>query len=65
MHTYVPGTNIKSDITSDIIQTDSILVSWEKIASMIPPTYKKCSLELLKAIAELWINIRGFSLQKV
>ena len=61
MRTYVPGTDIKSDITSHIMQTDSILVRWEKVASVIPPAHEKYSLELLKAIAELWINICGFS----
>ena len=65
MHTYVPGSNIKSEITSHVMQTESILVRWEKIASMIPPKYEKLSLELLQAIAQLWITIRGFPLLNV
>ena len=50
MHTYVPGSNIKSEITSHVMQTESILVRWEKIASVIPPKHEKHSLNFCKPL---------------
>ena len=41
-----------------------MLSYWETIAHCIPSRYEKYSIELLKAIIEVWITIHGHSFAK-
>ena len=40
---------------------DSILHHWDTICQSIPAKYERYSVELLKAVVDLWTNIRGHS----
>lgn len=56
-----PDTNVKAKIMETVLGCDSILHHWDTICQSIPAKYEQYSVELLKAVVDLWINIRGHS----
>ena len=64
VESFTPGTDARSHILEEVEQSEDILFYWENIASSIPAKCEPYSLELLKAITELWITIRGHSFAK-
>ena len=62
--TMTPGTDVKRLIMEQIVKSDSILLHWEAIAVTIPTKYETYSIELLRAIANLWVAVRGHSFAK-
>ena len=56
-----PDTNVKAKIMETVLGWDSILHHWDTICQSIPAKYEQYSVELLKAVVDLWINIRGHS----
>ena len=46
------------------MRTNSVLQCWETIAHTIPPTYEQYSVELLKAVINLWVAIRAHAFAK-
>lgn len=60
MQTLKPTKNVHSAIT-EVLKDSSILEKWEGIALAIPGTYETYSLELLRAVIELWAMVRCFS----
>lgn len=61
---FNPGINIRKLIMEDVIKSDQILSQWEAIAHSIATEYEAYSIELLQAITDLWITIRGHSFAK-
>ena len=61
---FTPGTDLRKAIMEEVVQSDAILHDWEAIAYSIPSSYEPYSIELLRAIADLWITIRGHSFAK-
>lgn len=62
---YTPGTNICQLVRQKVLTTQNILMYWDRIASDdIPHKYERYSLELLKIVTDLWVNIRGHSFAK-
>jgi len=53
--------NVHSAITEEVLNDPGILEKWEAIALAIPATYETYSLELLRAVIELWATVRCFS----
>jgi hypothetical protein len=58
MLTYT-SSDLRSAIKDDIFSSHYLLSQWENLAETIPPKYEKYSMELLGAVADLWITIRG------
>ena len=56
MASYNPGDDIQS---SDVLKEEAILMKREAIAKM-PLKYESCSIELFKAVVNLWVTIRGY-----
>ena len=63
-HVYDRGTDLRERIVAQVLKSDPILALWEEIAQSIPPKYELYSLELLQAITELWVTVRGHSFSK-
>ena len=68
-HECTPGDDLRSVIITDILQNDDILCAWEEIsavnAHVCNPKYvEQYSLELLKYIVGLWVDIRVHSFAK-
>ena len=68
-HEYTPGDDLRSVIITDILQNDDILCAWEEISAVnaqvcIPKYVEQYSLELLKDIVGLWVDIRVHSFAK-
>lgn len=61
---FTPGVDLRKSIMEDVIQSDAILHEWETIACSIPNSHEPYSIELLRAITDLWITIRGHSFTK-
>ena len=61
MRMIVPSEDIHSKVVDKILADQEILEMWEKVASGVPPKYEEASIELLKAVVELWATIRCFS----
>jgi len=61
MQTLKPNKNVHSAITEEVLNDPSILEKWEAIALAIPVTYEMYSLELLRAVIELWAMVHCFS----
>lgn len=64
IQSYLPNTDLREVIIKEALGSSSLLPYWETIAHYIPSRYEKYSIELLKAIIELWITIRGHSFAK-
>ena len=64
MQTYDEGTNICLSITEEVLTTNSVLCCWETIAHSIPLSYEEYSIELLKAVVNLWITVRAHAFAK-
>ena len=56
-----PDTNVKAEILETTLNCDSVLQHWDTISQSIPPKYEQYSMELIKAVVDLWMNIRGHS----
>ena len=61
---YVPGSDVIKVVREEVFNTHSIMVYWEKISQDTPKRFEIYSLELLGAIIDLWITIRGYSFSK-
>lgn len=59
-----PGTNIRQLIMEDVLKSGPLLSRWEAIAHTIPDKYEPYSIELLQAITDLWVTVRGYSFAK-
>ena len=57
----IPDTNVKGKIMETALGCDSVLHYWDTVCQSIPAKYERYSVELLKAVVDLWINIRGHS----
>ena len=53
----VPSEDIHSNMVDKILADQEILEMWKKVASGVLPKYEKASIELLKAVVELWATI--------
>ena len=56
-----PSENLHSAIVEEVLDDPSILEMWEANATVIPVKYETYSIELLKAVVELWATVRCFS----
>ena len=61
---FTPGTDVCSHILKEVEQSEDILFYWESIASSVPAKCEPYSIELLKAVTELWLTVRGHSFAK-
>ena len=52
--------NVHSAITEGVLDDPTILDRWEAIAVTIPAKHETNSLELLRAVIELWATVRCF-----
>lgn len=62
--TYTPGSDIRKIILEEALSSPPITFLWENVAQAIPTKYEKYSIELLTAIIDLWIMIRGHAFAK-
>ena len=53
--------NLHSAIVDEVLKDPRILEMWDANAMLIPAKYETYSLELLKAVVELWATVRCFS----
>ena len=51
-----PDANVKAEILETTLKCDSILQQWDTISQSIPAKYEQYSMDLLKAVVDLWIN---------
>ena len=56
-----PDLNLKEQTLDAILSDKAILQHWELLTGSVPHKFENYSVELLKAIAELWIHVRGHS----
>ena len=56
-----PSENLHSAIVEEVFNDPCTLEMWKAIATGIPVKYETYSLELLKAVVELWATVRCFS----
>lgn len=56
-----PDTDVKAQILNAALKRDSVLHYWNTISQSIPAQYEHYSMELLRAVVQLWINVRGHS----
>lgn len=56
-----PEKNLCEIINQQVLTNQPILTDWEEIAADIPSKYELYSIELLRKVVNLWINIRGHS----
>ena len=61
VQTIKQSENIHSAIVDEVLNDPRILEMWDTNATIIPAKYEAYSLELLKAIVELWATVRCFS----
>ena len=54
-----PDTNVKAEILETTLNCDSILQHWDTISQSIPAKYEQYSMELLKAVVDLWMNFEA------
>ena len=54
-----PDTNMKAEILETTLNCDSILQHWDTISQSIPAKYEQYSMELLKAVVDLWMNFEA------
>ena len=57
----VPSEDVHSRICKQVLSDHEILEMWERVAIGVPQKYEKHSIELLKAVIELWATVRCFS----
>ena len=53
--------NLHSAVVDEVLKDPQILEMWDANATLIPAKYEAYSLELLKAVVELWATVRCFS----
>ena len=56
-----PDLNLKQQTLDAILVDKAILQHWESLTGSVPHKFENSSVELLKAIAEQWIHVRGHS----
>ena len=56
---------IRSSIASKVVEAVPVLRVWESIATSISPTYEEYSIELLRNIIDVWVNVRAHAFSKV
>ena len=56
-----PSVNLHSAVVEEVLDDPCVLEMWEANATVIPAKYETYSLELLKAVVELWATVRCFS----
>ena len=61
VQTIKQSENLHSAIVDEVLNDPRILEMWDTNATIIPAKYEAYSLELLKAIVELWATVRCFS----
>ena len=61
---YVPGSDLRRTVGEEVLCSDRIITCWERIVQDIPQKYEQYTIELLKAITDLRITIRGHSFAK-
>ena len=62
MTTYTSNCDLRALIREDIFSSQQILSQWENLAQSIPPKYY--AMELLGAVVDLWITIRGYAFSR-
>ena len=60
VRTVKPSENLHSAIV-EVLNDPHILEMWDANAAIIPAKYEAYSLELLKAVVELWATVHCFS----
>ena len=54
-----PDTNVKAEILETTLNCDSIHQHWDTISHRIPARCEQYSMQLLKAVVDLWMNFEA------
>lgn len=49
---------LRDTVISDVLKRETVLLKWEGIANHIPSKYDSYSIELLKEVIKIWMNVR-------